>query len=170
MSACGVWRTPRRLVAVVVNGNGAEASSPVTVALTEDARWGFTVWLQSQGVADLVTSDELARSDPIAETVLRHGIRVWLAPAGIVEGVRQVAGLATRPARYTATLLARWRSAPTLRLYLRAAMLPVNDQQLRLWSAAASSRNRPPPRKASPERVVRETRGNASRNTPVTGR
>jgi hypothetical protein len=169
VNTCGVWRTPRRLVAVVVNGDGAE-ESPITVPLTEDARWGFAVWLQSQGVADLVTSDELARSDPIADTVLRHGIRVWLAPTGIVDGVRLVAGLTTRSARYTATLLARWRSAPTLRLYLRAAMLPADNRQLGLWTAAASSRNRPPPRKVSPERAVRETHRNPSRDSPVTGR
>jgi hypothetical protein len=170
MSACGVWRTPRRLVAVVVNGDGAEASAPVTVPLTEDARWGFAVWLQSKGVVDVVTSDELARSDPIAETALRHGIHVWLAPAAIVEGVRQIAGLTQRPARYTAALLARWRSAPTLRPYLRAAILPASDRQLGLWPAATPSQNRPPPRKVSPERSVRETRRNASRDTPVEGR
>ena len=133
MSACGLWRTARRLVAVVVDGESAEASSPVTVPLTDDARWGFAVWLQSKGVVDLVTSDELARGDPIAETALRHGIHVWLAPAGIVEGVRQVAGVTKRPARHTAALLGRWRTAETLRSYLRAALPSADDRQLKLW-------------------------------------
>jgi hypothetical protein len=45
MSACGVWRTPRRLAAVVVNGADVEPASPIAVPMTDGARWGFAVWL-----------------------------------------------------------------------------------------------------------------------------
>jgi len=132
VSPCGLWRTPRRLVAVVLDEDG-RPRPPLSVALTDDARWGLLVWLQSRGCHDVVLTDALARGDPIGRIAVTLGVRLWVAPASVVEGVRQATELSRRPPKYTAALLARWPSAPALRAYLRAVEPDVSDRQLGLW-------------------------------------
>lgn len=132
MSPCGLWRTPRRLLAVVLDEHG-RPRPPISVALTDDARWGLLVWLQSQGYHDVVLTDALARGDPIGPIALTLGVRLWVVPASVVEGVRQVTELTKRAPKHTAALLARWPGAPALRSYLRAAVPDLDDRQLGLW-------------------------------------
>jgi hypothetical protein len=132
VSPCGLWRTPRRLLAVVLDEHD-RPRPPISVALTHDARWGLVVWLQSKGCRDVVLTDLLARGDPIARIAVTSGVRLWMLPAQVVEGVRQATELTKRPPKHTAALLARWPSAPALRPYLRAAEPDVSDLQLALW-------------------------------------
>jgi hypothetical protein len=132
VSSCGLWRTPRRLLAVVLDDEG-DPRPPISVALTDDARWGLLVWLQAKGCRDVVLTDALARGDPIGRMAVTLGVRLWTLPTSIVEGVRQATELAKRPPKHTAALLARWPSAPALRVYLRAAEPDASDRQLGLW-------------------------------------
>lgn len=132
MSPCGLWRTPRRLLAVVLDEHG-RSRPPISIARTDNARWGLLLWLQSKGHRDLVLTDALARGDPIGRMALAQGVRVWLVPTPVVEDVRQATELTTRPAKYTAALLARWPGAPALRSYLRPAVPDFDDRQLGLW-------------------------------------
>ena len=132
MSPCGLWRTPRRLLAVVLDEHG-HPRPPISVALTDDARWGLLVWLQSKGHREVVLTDALARGDPIGRIALTLGVRLWVVPASVVEGVRQATELTKRPPKHTAALLARWPGAPALRSYLRAAVPDLDDRQLGLW-------------------------------------
>lgn len=131
MSCCGIWRTPRRLVAVVVDDHG-KARAPIAVALTDDARWGLLVWLHAKGVSELVVTDELASSDTVVAMAMTLGICPWLAPAQVVEGIRRATGLTDRPAKFSAAMLARWRAISALRPYLRAASPDINERQLAL--------------------------------------
>ena len=131
MSCCGIWRTPRRLVAVVVDDEGT-ARAPIAVALTDDARWGLLVWLHAKGVSELVVIDELARSDSIVAMAMTLGVCPWLAPARVVDGIRRAAGLIGRPAKLSAAMLARWRAISALRPFLRAATPGTDERQLAL--------------------------------------
>lgn len=132
MSCCGIWRTPRRLVAVVVDDDG-KARAPIAVALTDDARWGLLVWLHAKGIDDIVLTDELGCSDSIVAMAISLGVHPWLVPARVVNGLRQAAGLVGRPAKLSAAMLARWRAVESLRPYLRAATLETTEHQLALW-------------------------------------
>ena len=131
MTACGLWRTPRRLLAVVLDEHGRPRPA-ISVAMTDDARWGLLVWLQSKGCRDVVLTDQLARGDPIARMALTLGVRFWVVPASVVEGVRYAAELTKRAPKHTAALLARWSTAPALRAYLRVVEPNLDDQQLGL--------------------------------------
>jgi len=131
MSWCGLWHTPRRLVAVVVDRNGVPAP-PISVPRTDDARWAFVASLPCASFA-LVLTDSLARDDAIATIAVRHGARVWIAPTSVVEGVREIVGLAGRHPKMSAALLARWPSVPVLRGYLRLAAPDVDQRQMRLY-------------------------------------
>ena len=106
---------------------------PISVALTDDARWGLLVWLQSKGHRDVVLTDQLARGDPIARMALTLGVRFWVVPASVVEGVRQATELTKQAPKHTAALLARWSGASALRSYLRPVVPDLDDQQLGLW-------------------------------------
>ncbi len=132
MSPCGLWRTPRRLLAVVLDEHGRQRP-PISIALTDDARWGLLAWLQSKGHRDVVLTDALARSDPIGPIALTLGVRLWVVPASVVEGVRHATELTKRAPKHTAALLARWPAAPALRSYLRAAVPDLDERQLGLW-------------------------------------
>lgn len=131
MSTCGLWRTPRRLLAVVLDERG-RSRPPVTAPMTDDARWGLLTWMQSQGCEDVVLTDQLARADPIARMALTLGVRFWVVPLPVVEGVRQLTELTGRAPKYTAALLARWLNAPALRSYLRLVEPNLDERQLTL--------------------------------------
>lgn len=132
MTCCGIWRTSRRLVAVVVDDDG-KARTPIAVALTDDARWGLLVWLRAKGISEVVVTDELADSDSIVATAIELGLCPWLASAYVVEAIRHTAGLVGRPAKLTAAMLARWRGVSVLRPYLRPATPCADERQLDLW-------------------------------------
>jgi hypothetical protein len=129
VSCCGVWHTPRRLVTVVVDRNGVPAP-PISVPRTDDARWAFIASLPVPPRA-LVLTDALARDDPIARIAARQGVRVWLAPSSVVEGVRDLVGVARRHPKMSAVLLARWPAVPVLRGYLRLAAPDLDQRQMR---------------------------------------
>lgn len=132
MSPCGLWRSPRRLLAVVLDEHG-RPRPPISIALTDDARLGLLAWLQSKGLRNLVLTDALARGDPIGRMALALDIRLWVVPAQVVEDVRQATELNRRAPKYTAALLARWPGAPALRSYLRTAGPDLDHRQLGLW-------------------------------------
>jgi hypothetical protein len=130
MSCCGLWPTPRRLVAVVLDAEDAPCET-LTVARSEDGRGALGLWLHPR--ADhVVLTDELARAAPWALWARALGLQVWVAPAVMVHSVRQVAALADRSAKHSAALLARWPRAPALRPYLRIMSIPAADRQLTL--------------------------------------
>ncbi len=135
MSCCGLWATPRRLVAVLVNDRG-KAATPISVPRNDDARWGLLVSLPATPQPQIVLTDELAARDTIGEIALRLGIRLWFAPAPVVDAVRHLAGLTKRHPKLSAALLARWPEVPALRGYLRLAD-PAPQRQMNLWSASS---------------------------------
>ena len=132
MRSCGLWRTPRRLLAVALDEHD-HPRPPVSVPLTDDSRWGLLVWLRSLGHRTIVLTDSLVGDDPIGGMALAEGVRLWVAPASMVEGVRHATRLNERPPKHTAELLARWPRAPGLRTYLRTVVPVQDDRQLALW-------------------------------------
>lgn len=136
MITAGIWFTPRRLVVALVNSEGKETGVSFSTARGERGCVDLVMCLKARDVSDLVTTDEVARSNPIAPPAARHGLRMWLAPAGVVDGVRRIAGLAQKPPKQSATLLARWKTVASMSTYLRLLVGPVDDRQLPLWTRA----------------------------------
>lgn len=124
MSACGVWLGRRGLAAVLADGSG-RVRLTITVAPTDDARWGLARRLAAVG-ADLVIDEAHLPADPIAFVAQRAGARVWVAGPPLVGSLRCVAGIARGPPRASAALLARLPAIPWLRDHLRR-LEPADD-------------------------------------------
>ena len=129
MNACGVWLTPRGLVAVLVDSAGRSRS--FSVALSDDARWGLSQRLAAAG-ADLVVDEALLEADRIAFVARRAGVTVWIAGPPLVGALRAAAGVARQGARPSAALLARLPAIPWLRSLLRRLEPPDDDRQITL--------------------------------------
>lgn len=131
IARCGVWPTPKHLIAVLVDENG-NAHPPLCVARSDAARTALIHWLAGQQYQGLVLPDDLI-CDPLVEGAIDARLAVWIAPRVLLDGIRIIAGLTRRPAKYTAALLARWPTAPALRAYLRHLQSPRRvPNQLRL--------------------------------------
>lgn len=124
MSACGVWLGHRGLAAVFADGSG-RVRLAITVARTDDARWGLAHLLAALG-ADLVIEEALLPADPIAFVAQRVGVRVWVAGPPLVGSLRCAAGITRGPPRASAALLARLPASPWLRGHLRR-LEPADD-------------------------------------------
>lgn len=112
---CGLVRTPRSLVAVVIGADG-DARRAIRVPLTDDARYGLVEYLVAIE-ATAVVAVSLARGDPVARQAVRTGLTVLVAPDATVDAITCAAAIAA-PARVAATL-ARLPRVPLLRAQLR---------------------------------------------------
>lgn len=131
LTLCGLWPTPRHLIAVIVDETG-HPHPPLTVAHTEAARTALVQWLADQHLHALVLTDDLD-SHPLVELATNAGLRVWIAPRKLLDAIRAVARLNKRPHRYTAALLARWPTSCVLRPHLRHVEKPhPHPDQLQL--------------------------------------
>ena len=128
MTTCGVWPRPRGLVAVLTAGGHSRA---ITVAPTDDARWGLAQRLAATGT-ELVVDEDLLGADPVASVARRAGVTVWIAAAPLVTALRLAAGVAHRGARPSAALLARLPAIPWLRSHLRQLDAPEDERQIQL--------------------------------------
>jgi len=126
---CGLWPRPRGLVAVLIDDAGHTRS--ITVAPTDDARWGLAQRLAATG-ADLVVDVALLEADPVAALALRAGVTVWIAGPPLVAALRCAAGVVHRGARPSAALLARLPAIPWLRSQLRRLDSLLDDRQIKL--------------------------------------
>jgi hypothetical protein len=129
MTACGVWPTPRGLVAVLVDGTGRACSC--SVASSDDARVGLALWLVAAG-ADLVVDEEFLDADPMAHVARRAGVTVWIAAPPLVAALRHAAGIAHRGPRPSAAMLARLPAIPWLRSLLRRLEPPDDERRIAL--------------------------------------
>lgn len=129
MSACGVWPAARCLIAVLIDEAGR--ARLCRVALSDDARAGFVLWLAAAG-ADLVVDEATLVTDPIAHVARRSGVTVWIAGAPLVDSLRNAAGISRRGPRFSAAMLARLPSIPWLRSLLRRLEAPVAERQITL--------------------------------------
>jgi len=129
MTTCGIWPRPHGLVALLVDHAGHTRS--VTIAPTDDARWGLSQRLAATGT-DLVVDAALLEADAVAPIALRAGVTVWVAGAPLVEALRSAAGVVHRAPRLSAALLARLPAIPWLRLQLRRLDTIEDDRQIKL--------------------------------------
>lgn len=114
MISCGIWpSTPRRLVAVILDDAG-RARKPIVSARTAAAAEPLVDYLVEEVRADIVLAGDLL-VEPIGHSAARSG-RLWIAPRGLVETIRQAAALSPRAA---AAMLARLPRLPVLRREIR---------------------------------------------------
>ena len=126
--SCGLVLAPRRLVAVVL-GPGGEARRAISAALTDDARHGLVIYLAAAGT-EVVATESLVRSDPIAQRALAAGCVVWVVPDALVAAIAQATAI-TAPPR-VAAILARLPRIPVHRNQLRRLSAPTNSRQVML--------------------------------------
>jgi len=132
MTACGIWRAGRRLIAVFVDDDGRPAPS-IRVATNDDARWTLLEGVDTAHGLDwaLVLPDDLLRVDSIGRLALARGHELWVAPQRLVEAIRAAAGL--RQPASIAALLGRLLVVPGFRSHLhRVEPLAQDWRQLRL--------------------------------------
>jgi len=111
---CGVWSsTERRLVAVILD-DAARARKPIFVPRSTAAADGLVEYLAGEIEAEIVLPESLL-GEPIGRAAARSG-RLWLAPRGLVDAVRQAAALSPRA---SAAMLARLPRIRSLRRELR---------------------------------------------------
>jgi hypothetical protein len=131
MVACGIWRSKRRLVAVVVDNDG-RAAPALTAATDDDERWSLLESLDAQHGLDysLVLPAGLLRVDAIGDLALTRGHQLWSAPQQLVNALRNVTG-PTTGAR-VAAMLGRLLLAPAFRGHLQRVQRDHDWRQLRL--------------------------------------
>ena len=131
MVACGIWRSKRRLIAVIVDDDG-RASPALTAATDDDERWGLLESLDAEHGLDysLVLSAGLLRADGIGDLALSRGHQLWSAPQQLVNAIRDVTGL-TGGARLPA-MLGRLLVVPGFRGHLHRVQRDHDWRQLRL--------------------------------------
>ena len=125
---CGIVLAPRRLVAVLLQPGG-EARRAIRAALTDDARAGLLQYLAHAGV-EVVLTDGLLRTEPIAQRLAAADLPIWVAPDALVTAVARAAAI-TDPTR-TAALLARLPAVPLLRAQLRRYVAVSEPRQVPL--------------------------------------
>jgi len=131
MAACGIWRSKRRLVAVVVDDDG-RAAPALTAATDDDERWGLLEALDAEHGLDysLVLPAGLLRADVIGDLALSRGHQLWSAPQQLVNAIRNVTGSAS--GARVAAMLGRLLLTPHFRGHLHRVQRDHDWRQLRL--------------------------------------
>jgi hypothetical protein len=133
MTACGLWRTTNRLVAIVVDDEG-RAAPDALVAMDAEERWRLLERVDATHGLDcalVLTDDLLKADDAICRFALERGHDLWAAPRQLVDAIRLAAGLAT--AARIAAMIARLAIVPGLRCHLRRIDRQTQERrQLRL--------------------------------------
>ena len=127
MTACGIWLSKKRLVAVVVDDDGRTAPG-VLGAVDEEERWALLQHVDAVHGLDcaiVLTDDLLKTDDGICRLALERGHDLWAAPRALVEAIRAAAGLATAPR--VAAMIARLVVVPGFRGHLRRVDRSVTD-------------------------------------------
>ena len=129
MTVCGLWPSPRRLIAVIVDDQG-KLAPPITALKTEQACSALLAWLNNGDLDAAVLSDRDALLINLAQAVK---LPVQLIPHDLLQAIRVVTGYTHRPHAHTAALLARWYLSPRLRRFLRTAVVMTKQpDQLKL--------------------------------------
>ncbi len=124
MISCGIWRSGKRLVAVVLD-DADRARKPITLPRTDAAANALVAHLTEDLGAEIVLVDTLL-AEPIGRAAA-EGRRLWIAPRVLVEPIRQAAALSPRA---TAAMLARLPRIASLRTQLRRHTLDARQLTL----------------------------------------
>ena len=131
---CGLWPTPRGLVAAAVDpGAALIACERLPAEDDEQLLWLSRLELRHgcTGV-ELVMIERTARQEPLAPRALEIGYRLSVADEVIAQTVARAAWYRPAP-RHLATVLARMPRVRALSRSLRRAPLPPIPSQLRLF-------------------------------------
>lgn len=129
MLTCGLWLTPRRLVAAMRPAD-ATAQPRWQLARTDDGRHLLVDLVVACG-AELVVAADQARGDAVVDLARHRGVMLWLVPAELALAARVGAGMQASPRRL-AGILALLPALPQLRPHLRRLTPPIDRRQLAL--------------------------------------
>jgi hypothetical protein len=129
MITCGLWLTPRRLVAVMRPAD-AVAESLWQLARSDDGRHLLVDAIVQCG-AELVIAADQARRDAVVGLARKRGVTLWLVPTEIAFAARVGAGMQSSPKRL-AGIVAQLPTWPPLRPQLRRLTPLIDHRQLAL--------------------------------------
>jgi len=130
MNVCGLWQATHRLAAAIANEDGT-LRPPITTPATPEHIGHLLDYLVTAGIDTLILAE---RSHCLIAQARDRALHVRLVPHDLLEAIRQATALNHRPARHTASLLARWPFTPALRLHLRDVRpTPPQKNQLALF-------------------------------------
>src|SRR5512143_3488575 len=130
MNVCGLWQGVQHLAAVIANKDGS-LRAPITVRATPPNTHHLLDYPATTEIDTLILAE---RSHCLIAQARERRLHVRLVPHDLLEGIRQATALNHRPARVTASLLARWPFTPALRSHLREAHpCPPRKNQLALF-------------------------------------
>ena len=127
---CGLWPGPRRATAVLFD-TLTQHQRALSLANTALAHTMLLLDYLAQQNAHLLIPDTLLAA-PCLNQASQRPVAVWVAPSPLLEAIRLATGLKTRAPKQTATLLARWPTAPALRPFLRRLIAARPTDQLSL--------------------------------------
>lgn len=114
MNVCALWQGSHRLAAAIANEDGT-LRPPITTTATPEHIGHLLDYLVTAGIDTLILPE---RSHCLIAQARDRALHVRLVPHDLLEAIRQATALNHRPARHTASLLARWPFTPALRLHL----------------------------------------------------
>jgi len=114
MLTCGVWLTPRRLIAVPAD-DGA-ALHGYTAERTDDGRWALLASIEANVGLDvtIVVSQGLQAADTLPRFVARRGMSLLVAPEPLVLAAQRLVCGPRASARALALMLTRLPLCPPL--------------------------------------------------------
>jgi len=101
MRTAGIWHTPRRLVAAIVQAGGRGHGVLLSVPRTAEGRDALAAHLACDPYLEVVVPLTLLRLDPIGRYLHRHRVAAWRVPDKLLHALVQI-------------LQVRYCAAPTL--------------------------------------------------------
>lgn len=123
--SCGLWQTPRRIVAVILeNGRACRTISLFPTRLALDT---FAVWL-AESDTHLVAAADLPCLPLVRDAAMAAAVELVVAPAVLVAALREVAGMHNARPAASAALVGRLSLRPLFLEHLLC--LPAQQRSL----------------------------------------
>jgi hypothetical protein len=109
MASCGVWMTPRRLVACMVDDDGAVCAPPLSATPSDDGCWNLIAHVEAYLGLDcgFVVCQRVADHTRLVRLATRRGSHLRVAPDPLLVAARRLTGFARPSPKRLALLLAR---------------------------------------------------------------
>lgn len=129
MLRAGIWPTARQLVVALQLPQPRPSRLHLRVERNIDGREQLADYLAREQYLEVVIPEPLHRFDPVADHLHLRGVRVWLAPAAVVENIMSLLAVRSTAHVAMAAAIARLPSLPLLRPSLRE-LPPPDPRQL----------------------------------------
>lgn len=119
MLRAGLWSTSRHLVVALQLPAPRPSRLHVRVPRTLEGREHLAAYLAREPYLEVVVPEPLHRFDPVADHLLLHRVRVFIAPCAVLDQLFALLRPGPRAYVTVAAAIARLPTCPRLRLELR---------------------------------------------------